>query len=143
MFVLSEYVYYFIIFYIHRAILTQTNEKKGLIEKIKFLTYIDLSCHVPKLTLKLIWKIKSWKYLLQLEVSCQTHFWPSWSKCWPGSHETSVHLPNGDTDSMTKHSLNDWHLPSTGNFTLSVHFFVIGLNICLSPLPLVGHLYDA
>jgi len=35
MFVLSEYVYiyYFIIFYIHRAILTQINEKKPLIEK--------------------------------------------------------------------------------------------------------------
>jgi hypothetical protein len=26
-------IYYFIIFYIHRAILTQTNPKKGLIEK--------------------------------------------------------------------------------------------------------------
>ena len=27
------YIYYFIIFYIHRAILTQTNSKKGLREK--------------------------------------------------------------------------------------------------------------
>ena len=37
MFVLSEniYIYYLIIFYIHRAILTQTNEKKSLIEKKK------------------------------------------------------------------------------------------------------------
>ncbi len=33
MFVLSEYIYYFILFYIRRAILTQTNTKKGLIEK--------------------------------------------------------------------------------------------------------------
>ena len=37
MFVLSEhiyiYIYYFIIFYIHRANLTQTNEKNSLIEK--------------------------------------------------------------------------------------------------------------
>ena len=37
MFVLSEYIYiyiyYFILFYIRRAILTQTNPKKGLIEK--------------------------------------------------------------------------------------------------------------
>ena len=35
MFVLSEYIYiyYLIIFYIHRAILTQTNAKKGPIEK--------------------------------------------------------------------------------------------------------------
>jgi hypothetical protein len=35
MFVLSEYIYiyYFILLYIRRAILTQTNAKKGLIEK--------------------------------------------------------------------------------------------------------------
>ena len=33
MFVLSEYIYYFILFYIRRAILTQTNAKKDLIEK--------------------------------------------------------------------------------------------------------------
>jgi len=32
MFVLSEYIYYFILFYIRRAILTQTNPKKGLME---------------------------------------------------------------------------------------------------------------
>jgi len=30
------YKYYFIVFYIHRAILTQTNPKKGLIEKKSF-----------------------------------------------------------------------------------------------------------
>jgi len=33
MFVLSEHIYYFILFYILRAILTQTNSKKGPIEK--------------------------------------------------------------------------------------------------------------
>ena len=30
---LNMYIYYFILFYIRRAILTQTNPKKGLIEK--------------------------------------------------------------------------------------------------------------
>ena len=29
----NKYIYYFIIFYIRRVILTQTNPKKGLIEK--------------------------------------------------------------------------------------------------------------
>ena len=33
MFVLSEYIYFFILFYIRRAILTQTNPKNGLIER--------------------------------------------------------------------------------------------------------------
>jgi len=33
MFFLSENIYYFILFYIRRAISTQTNPKKGLIEK--------------------------------------------------------------------------------------------------------------
>ena len=32
-FVLSEYIYFFILFYIRRAILTQTNPKNGLIER--------------------------------------------------------------------------------------------------------------
>ena len=88
-------------------------------------------------------KIKSWKYLPQVEVSCPMHFWLSWSKCWPGPHDTSVHLPNGDTDSMTKHSLNDWHLPSTGSFTLFVQLFIMGLNACRWPLTVDGHLFGA
>ena len=33
LFYLNIYIYYFILFYIRRAILTQTNPKKGLIEK--------------------------------------------------------------------------------------------------------------
>ena len=36
MFNVRIYVYYFIILYIHRAILTQANPKKGLIEKKTF-----------------------------------------------------------------------------------------------------------
>ena len=46
LFYLNIYIYYFILFYIRRAILTQTNPKKGLIEKkshhIKF-QYISFS----------------------------------------------------------------------------------------------------
>jgi len=41
----GTYIYYFILFYIRRAILTQTNPKKGLIEKkhVKYQTYVEKS----------------------------------------------------------------------------------------------------
>jgi hypothetical protein len=84
-------------------------------------------------------KIKSWKHLPQVEDSSSMHFWPSWSKCWPGPHDTSVHLPFIDTDSIVKHCLYDWHLLSTGNLTLSVQFFDMGLKACRWPVLPNGH----
>ena len=117
--------------------------------KIVLLDYFNfkftISIVVKNFTLqsKTIWKLKSWKYLPHVEVSSLMHFWLTWSKCWPIPHDKSVHLPNGDIESITKHCLYDWHLPSTGSLTLSVQFFIMGLNACRWPVPINGHLFVA
>ena len=124
---------------------THLSQSLGIYPRSDIFSHYTLSVLTHKIVFvfeKLTWKIflqKLGKHLLQVEASALIHFWLFWSKCWPDPHDTSVHFPFIDTDSINKHSLYDPHLPSTCNLTLSVQIFAMGSNICFCRIQPNGH----
>ena len=138
-------IYLFLKFYSRFLVYKSTYHRKFFNSSLNLKVTYQADSQIELLKVTWIWfniPALNWNplNLPHVEIFEGMQFWDSWSKCCPDPHDTSYHLPKGDTESTTKHCLYNWHWPSRGSFLFSVQLPVIGLNICLWPVPYVGHL---